>query len=542
MSRGAIGLVLAFIIAQSQADFQIDTSGMEVRVKSLLLETQANLELNREAADAWGRMGMVLHAHGFDGAARHHYEQAIERNAADYRWPYLAADAVAAVDLVEAADFFARAVNANPGDHALLIAYGELLTRTGRYEDAQTIFRRALQIDNSSSFANIGLARLALIHGDIGQARSLSERARDQSPRNNEIHTLLSQIYAQTGDLDAANQAAWLAKAHKYRLQPHSGVIFAMSELAVNAQAFERRGHRLAIRGDYAGAEAAFRQVLEIRMGSPQDLGNLATALAHLGSHSEAFELFAKSLSLDPENVSLLNVAGRAYLDDGQLDRASELLGSATEAAPNSAEVHLNLGLLRAQQGVTQKAIEHLERALALDPSLRTAYLKLGSAYVGDGKLEAAAAVWQQLLTIERDNVAVLRKLGMLYVRLGNYEAAIVTLEHAQTIEPFDSPTAIVLARLLATAPGASGRDTARALAMAMTLFRARPHDPARIDLLGAAYAANGDFARATKLAERALDNALGNPQLAATIGEHLMSYRDEKPVLLPDGGVWMLF
>jgi len=130
----------------------------------------------------------------------------------------------------------------------------------------------------------------------------------------------------------------------------------------------------------------------------------------------------------------------------------------------------------------------------------------------------------------------------MLYVRLGNYEAAIVALEHAQTIEPFDSPTAIVLARLLATAPGASGRDTARALAMAMTLFRARPHDPVRIDLLGAAYAANGDFARATKLAERALDNALGNPQLAATIGEHLMSYRDEKPVLLPDGGVWMLF
>jgi tetratricopeptide (TPR) repeat protein len=277
-------------------------------------------------------------------------------------------------------------------------------------------------------------------------------------------------------------------------------------------------------------------------MGSPQDLGNLATVLAHLGSHSEAFELFAKSLSLDPENVSLLNVAGRAYLDDGQLDRASELLGSAAEAAPNSAEVHLNLGLLHTQQGVTQKAIEHLERALALDPSLRTAYLKLGSAYVGDGKLEAAAAVWQQLLTIERDNVAVLRKLGMLHVRLGNYEGAIVALEHAQAIEPLDSPAAIALTRLLATAPATSSRDAPRALAMAMTLFRARPHDPARIDLLGVAYAANGDFARATKLAERALNNALDNPQLAATIGEHLTCYQDEKPVLLPNGGVWMLF
>lgn len=538
----AIGLALALATSPSHALLQIDTVGMEERVKSEILATHRNLELNRESADAWGQMGMVLQAHGFNGAALRHYEQAIARNAADYRWPYLAADAISATDPVSAAPFFAKAVASTPDDVALFLAYGNLLTRLGEYAGAQSAFTKALQINNSSSFANIGLGRLALIDGDIAQARLLFERARDQAPRNNEIHTLLSQVYARMGDLDAASNAGWLARAHKYRLQPHARVIFAMAELAVNAEAYERRGYRLADRGDYAGAQLAFRQVLESRTGSPQDLGNVATVLAHLGEYSAAFELFDQSLALDPDNVLLLNAAGWAYLDSGQLQRAAEFLASAAEKAPNYAEVHLNLGLLRAQQGVDLEAIEYLERALTLDPSLSPAYLPLGRAYVAGGKPDAAIAVWHRLLSIERDNVSALRELGFLQMRLGRYDQAITALAHAQGQAQGDSATAIALTRLLATAPNASSRDVPRALAMAMTLFRARPHDPVRIDLLAMTYAANGDFARAAGLAERALANALDNPQLTEVVRARLNLYNAEKTVVLPSDGVRMSY
>ena len=77
---------------------------------------------------------------------------------------------------------------------------------------------------------------------------------------------------------------------------------------------------------------------------------------------------------------------------------------------------------------------------------------------------------------------------------------------------------------------------------MAMTLFRARPHDPVRIDLLAMTYAANGDFARAAGLAERALANALDNPQLTEVVRARLNLYNAEKTVVLPSGGVRMSY
>lgn len=538
-----IGLMLALaaFVARSNEIPRIDTGDMETRVRVLIEETRKELENNLDAAVAWGQMGMVLHAHDLTDAALLCYVQAIQRDADDYRWLYLAAVAVWGKAPTRSAEYFAKAALLHPHDAAFFIAFADVLTRLGRYEDAHNAYEKARAIDSRSSFAHIGLARLALIRGDVADARSTLERVRDRSPRLNNVHTLLAQAYRRLGERASASRAEWLAKVHNKRLKPHSPVVSAMASLAVNAQAYQRRGAQLADRSDFAGAESAYRQVLIIRVGSSADFMNLATVLSKQGKYTEAFEFFDRGLGLSPDHVGLLSSKGRAHVDVGQFDRAAEMLAKAIDADPNFADASLNSGILRFRQGRFAEAVEHFERALTLDPSLYRVYFDLGRAYADDGKLESAVVALQRLREIEPDNELALNRLGLLQIRLGRYDAAIEMLDEAWVNNPTNTQTTILLARLLASAPDASSRDAPRALAMAMDLYRIRSHDAGLADLLAMAYAANGQFDKAIRLSERAIEIARDKPRLVEEFGTHLDSYRRNKPIYLPSEGVGQL-
>ncbi len=112
---------LPALAAKSTEVPAIDTSGMEARVRILIEETHGILEDFPDVAGAWGQMGRILHAHELRGAAVQCYEQAIQREPDNYRWPYLAAVAVSGVELETAARFFQQAAFLQPNDHASIL-------------------------------------------------------------------------------------------------------------------------------------------------------------------------------------------------------------------------------------------------------------------------------------------------------------------------------------------------------------------------------------------------------------------------------------
>lgn len=549
MKRGHLGWVsIAFglmflleaLVVMSNEIPRIDTSDMESRVIALIEETRKELENNIDAAVAWGQMGRVLHAHDLTEAALVCYEGAIRRDDGDYRWLYLAAVAASGGSLTRSGEYFGKAALLQPDDGAFYIGFGDVLTRLGRYDEARDAYQKALEIDGHSIFARIGLARLAMNRGGIVDARILLERARDLSPRHNNVHTLLARVYRRLGKEALAGEARWLARVHKKRLKPHSPVVSAMAGLNVSARGYRRQGARQTDFGNLAAAESAYRQVLIIRAGSPEDFLNLATVLWKLGKYDEAFEHFARGLRLNPDHVELLSGKGRAFVDMGEFDRAAVLLANAIVADPIFAGARLNLGVLKVGQGRFQDAVEHFEHALTLDPSLYPAYLDLSGAYAGSGRLEAAVVALQRLRAIEPDDEVVLGKLGLMQARLGKYDEAIEALAHAWELKPTDGETAILLARLLASAPNAGSRDVPRALEMAMDLYRIRPHDAGLADLLAMAYAAAGEFDKAIRLSERAIEIAGDKSQFAEELEVHLDLYRSRRPLYLPDEGIEM--
>jgi tetratricopeptide (TPR) repeat protein len=71
--------------------------------------------------------------------------------------------------------------------------------------DAQTAYRKALQLDPGLSMARNNLAYALLISGgDLNEAKTLAEQAVADSPRNSAFNDTLARIHAKTGDWDAA--------------------------------------------------------------------------------------------------------------------------------------------------------------------------------------------------------------------------------------------------------------------------------------------------------------------------------------------------
>lgn len=350
-----------------------NTDGMQPQVAALIDTAVAVVRADRQNAAAWGHLGQVLHVHGLLAGAVDSYARAMRLAPTAYRWVYLAALATPPDAPDEALALFARAYELAPHDYALGIAYGDMLTRMGLIDRAQPVYRQARRLDADRGYADLGLGRLALMAGDLAEARARLLAARGDAPQNGEIHRLLAQVLHRLGDTEGAQDAAWRAEAHTGRLQPTSTVVDQMRSLGVNA------------------------------------LGDPIRKLA-------------------PANV------------------------------PNLVE----------------------------------------------------------LAALQRES--------------GNPLDATDTLRHSLELAPGHPRATFDLAMLLATTAAPGSEDAAQAQNLALRLYRLNRHSARHAHLLSIAYAANERYELATRVAERALQLADADSDLAATIKRHLARIRDRTP------------
>ena len=162
----------------------IDTRLMESQVRSLLEEHITDVRKNMDSAQAWGKLGQLLHAHERLNTAVTCYDQAIRLDTQNYLWPYLAAQATLGLRKADALAYLETACELAPENEALLVTQGNLLLQLGRRDDAQSTLRRALRTNPDSSSARVGLARIGLISGDLDAAINLLEEAKALNPRS----------------------------------------------------------------------------------------------------------------------------------------------------------------------------------------------------------------------------------------------------------------------------------------------------------------------------------------------------------------------
>jgi tetratricopeptide (TPR) repeat protein len=226
---------------------------------------------------------------------------------------------------------------------------------------------------------------------------------------------------------------------------------------------------------------------------------SLAAAWRQTGYWRDGLTIWVRSATCTPENSSTLNHLAGALAEAGDLAGAMRTIERSIEIQPDWSLTHYDHGVYLARAGKTKEAIACTKKAVELDPGAPVLREQLAA-------LLASEHFWRE---------------------------AIAQLECAVELSPKVVAYQESLAWLLATTDPAGGGDPAHALSLAEGVAHAVPSpDDYILDVLAAAYAANGRFAAAAAVAGRAREIALarGRDEQAAEIGGRIKLYQAGKP------------
>ena len=125
----------------------------------------------------------------------------------------------------------------------------------------------------------------------------------------------------------------------------------------------------LALEGNYAEAEAAFRKAVAANRSDATAHYNLGFIYQRQGLTEQAKVAYREALRLNPTYAKALNSLGTLLESEGNYAEAETSYRRAMEAEPSFAKAHLNLAELYINVlGMPEKGLPHLEAVIRLMP------------------------------------------------------------------------------------------------------------------------------------------------------------------------------
>ena len=249
------------------------------------------------------------------------------------------------------------------------------------------------------------------------------------------------------------------------------------------------------LEGRYDEAEQLCRELLARRpdfFGGYLHLARIAVKRRDFAAAATAFD---RALVLRPDSAKAHNGLGFALVRQRRYEQAVKQFDIALKHDPDNAESRVNMAIALRSMGRLDQALVHLHQAVRLSPADSDAQYNLGLVLMGMKRYDAAAAAFRATLDGQPDHLGALNGLAKLLATMSDPRAR-------------DPVQAIRLAKRASSLSG--GRD------------------PGVLDTLAAAYASAGDYDRATRTAERALQLATsaGADVLATTLKRRVAAYR----------------
>ncbi len=332
-------------------------------------------------------------------------------------------------------------------------------------------------------------------------------------------------------------EGVWPLIALSYRRahegKADEGVALAQKAVAAGGGAAAKTalGHALGVKGDLAGAEAAYREAMA---ADPKALGpviGLASVLRQTKRAAEAEPMLKKVIDAAPgaveayKEMTRVKIAlGRAQDAIGDANIAAAMADNDPEAKALVVEVKVARALQALSEGQTDLALSDLTQLRDQEPNSVAVRLGLGRAQMARRDSAQALAELQKAVELEPKNAEAQYQLGMVQMMMkGNPAAAVAPFEQAVSLEPGNETYQTSLGVALA---GAQQPDRAVAILTKLTALPAY-EKPEGYAALGQAYVQLKRYKDALPALEKATSLAPGNAQAWATLGWACFGLKD---------------
>ncbi len=354
-----------------------------------------------------------------------------------------------------------RALELKPGDSGLQVSLARLDLMQGRPDEAQQGLEAILKKDPRNLQAQIGMAAVADLRRDPKGVEEWLGKAAADHPESVPAQLALANLYFARRDFGKARE-----------------IVDAAAKRAPNDASIPRaRGQIQLALNDRSGALASFKQAASLAPGRPAFAFDLARAFLVNGDLDGALEVLNGVLRDDPQNLGALSLAAAGCLQAGQAEKSIGYIERLRKAAPDAAGTLALEGDLAMAQKRYRDAVEYYRKASAKAPSQLLAIAEYrSSAKAGLAQPEKVLESW---LAAHPDDLEVTVLLAEARMTGGDSAGAARLYERALERYPENVVALNNLAMLYL------GTGNPKALDLAARAYKAAPKVPAIQDTYG---------------------------------------------------------
>ncbi len=165
-------------------------------------------------------------------------------------------------------------------------------------------------------------------------------------------------------------------------------------------------GIGLLLQGDLKGARAAFEKITEMDAANPDGWVNLGRVAVQEGDMQRAREVLERALKIAPDLARANFFYAKVLRADGDYDGAARHLGLVLQQYPRDRVARNDLGRIRFLQRRFANAVVELKKVLEVDPEDLQAHYNLMLCYQGMGQPEMAEKERRLYLRFKADEAA----------------------------------------------------------------------------------------------------------------------------------------
>ena len=469
--------------------------------KGAVIQLKNALQKNPDLGEARFLLGKALLESGDGAGAVVELTKALKlKYSADEVVPVLAQALLAtgqAKKLIE--DFGDTSLSANEAQASLKTTLSAAYATQGNRESAQRALEAAFAVAPDYQPALLTDARIKAANRNFDEAQAIIDKILSKNPKNHEALMLDGAIAGAKGDNVAAVEfyrkaieaksdylpAHWAIITNLYQQKKPDEANKALEALKKIAPKHPRTLYLEAQaayqRSDYAAARELIQQVLKASPNNPDTLQLagaiefqsrsyiqaetylnkalqatpgldfarklLATIQLRTGQPAKALATLQPVLDKISQDAALLSLAGEAYLQSGDANKAAEYFSKASKLEPNDPTKKTSLAMAHMAQGNTAGAFGELEQ-ISLSDSGVAADLALISSHLRNNEFDQALKAIDTLEKKQPDNPATYNLRARALLAKKDVPGARKSFEKALSINPAFFPAAASLAAL----------------------------------------------------------------------------------------------